>query len=350
MSATLHVCKFRAAAASRLQMQLQWDGGVVMDTDTQPSRVERYDLSYGVLYRLLRERRFSTVVFHMQPTVPHMLFAMAVRALLRLDVSLVYDIHDLNELLSGGPSYLKARFVAFWLLEGLVFSQADEVLTVSRGLARVYYRRYRRQPLVVYNAPPIDPRLADRGGTLQSGLVYFGIIDKVRLPRDLVESVLNAGMTIDAYGIVRAGDVEWDAFLERMVERGVIRLMGTYSPDNLDFLKRYEAALLVFEESEVNVRYCLPNKIFQAISRGLPCLLSHGLAEARIKFGRFPRFIYSLPRDRSRFAQFFAESRTPESPVGVANYVATLHRKSRERYLSCLRGFQPAEARSSCVE
>ncbi|MGA6826575.1 glycosyltransferase [Nitrospira sp. NS4] len=335
----LHVCKFRAAGASRVQMQLKWDRGSVMDVDSEPpARQQRYPLSYRSLFALLRKRHFSAVVFHMQSSVPYILFALMVRFLLRSRVVFVYDIHDLNEWPSAAAAYMRFRFCVFWVLERIAIRRADKVVTVSRGLAQIYYRRYGRSLIVVYNAPAIHADSSGSPAGSRAGLVYFGLINKLRLPRHVINAIAEAGMTVDVYGVMFEKDPEYLVWLNEKVKDGCVRLMGPYSPNNLEFLSDYSFALLVFEEGELNVRYCLPNKLFQAILQGLPCILSHGLVESRIKFKRFPEFVSTWPANKKELAGFFALPRSLRSHMDVLEFVGALHEKSCQRYMHCLLG------------
>jgi len=333
----LHVCKFSAAGASRVLMQLSWDHGAVMDVDSEVS-AGHPPLSYRTLFALIKTGHLSAIVFHMQSSVPYLLFALAARSLLRSQVSLVYDIHDLNEWKKAGTVYSRLRFCAFWFLERLAIRGADNVLTVSRGLAQLYFRRYRRPLIIVYNAP------ADHSQTLgvpvapRAGLVYFGLVNKMRMPQHVIDTIVDAGLPVDVYGIVEETDSAYLAWLDDGAKSGRVRLKGRYRAADLEFLMKYSYALLVFDEGELNVRYCLPNKLFQAILHGLPCVLSHGLIECRIKFKRFPEFVYAMPQQKEQLTRFFALPQSPRGQAAIMKFIAGLHEQSRQRYMACLAG------------
>jgi len=334
----LHVCKFRSAGASRVQMQLKWDLGAVMDVDDSAEiKGDHYPLSCSMLFVLLRKRLFSTFVFHMQSSVPYLLLALIVRFLLRSPVTLVYDIHDLNEWPPAGPAYMRFRFCVFWALERIVIPRVTNVITVSRGLSWMYHRRYGRSPVVVYNAPAVDAEAGSRSGPRRADLVYFGLIDKTRLPRHTVEAIAESGMVLDIYGIVQETDPAYLAWLDDRVKLGSVRLMGRYGANDLRFLWKYVFALLVYEEGEVNVRYCLPNKVFQAALHELPCLVSRGLVECRMKFRRFPQFVCTMPANE-KLAGFLTAPRSPPNFAGLIEFVGALHERSRHRYMACLAG------------
>lgn len=335
----LHVCKFRAAGASRVQMQLEWDHGSVMDLDSELSTAQtHFSLSCRTLLALLRKQRFSAIVFHMQSSVPYLLLALAARFLTGTRVVLVYDIHDLNEWPAAGPAYMRFRFCSFWVLEGIAIRCADRVLTVSRGIASIYYGRYRRPLTVVYNAPAMVSAQPGPASGSREGLVYFGLINKTRLPRHVIDAISDLGMRVDVYGILYENDPEYLSWLDEKVKGGCVRLMGRYSANSLQFLSGYSFALLVFEQGELNLRYCLPNKLFQAILHGLPCVVSHELVECRMKFKRFPDFVYTMPANKEQLPEFFGQPRSRGSYKDIVEFIDALHEKSWRKFMPCLLG------------
>lgn len=316
-------------------MQLKWDLGAVIDVDDSSAiKADHYPLSCSTLFVLLRKRLFSTLVFHMQSSVPYLLFALIVRFLLRSPVAFVYDIHDLNEWPPAGSAYMRFRFCVFWVLERIVIPRLGTVITVSRGLSLIYYKRYGRSLLVVYNAPAAPPERSLRQDR-RAGLVYFGLIDQTRLPSHTVDAIAETGMVLDVYGVVQEEEREYLSWLDQRARDGRIRLMGRYGADGLEFLSKYMFALLVYEEGEVNVRYCLPNKVFQAALYGLPCVVSRGLVECRLMFRRFPQFVYTMPANE-KLAEFFAVARPPPTQTDIVAFVHALHEKSRQRYMACV--------------
>lgn len=285
---TLHVCKFLAANASRLTMQRGWDDGEVMDLALS----SRHPLNYSELWGVVKAGQYQSLIFHMQSSLPYFVFAWFCRALTGRPLVLVYDIHDINERPESLASYMGFRFLCFYILEWFAIKASDSVLTVSRGLAKVYYRRYSRSLVVVRNIP--EEPVADEGG-LRQGLVYFGLINSVRLPGYLFEALELSGCCLNVYGRVDELDPGFIARLETAEARGLVKLHGTYSPDSLDFLKGYSRSLMIFEEGQANIRFCLPNKLYQSAAYGLGCLVSENLREVILHYGRVERFIDVAP-------------------------------------------------------
>lgn len=328
---TLHVCRFPAANASRLKMQLDWLDARVMDNSGDAGTIW---LGYGALFRLLSRRECDLLIFHMQSSLPYLFFALLVASLVGSACRFVYDIHDLNELPRQGRLYLKLRYGAFVFLEFLVFRLSRVgLMTVSKGLSRVYFRRYGRSPAVVYNIPKPGEQGRSVGDSNRQGVVYFGLIDKVRIPLEVLEEVAASNTVISVYGIVRETDPAYLDVFNGLVKRGLVAFKGPYSPSDLGFLYGYAWSLLLFEEGELNIRYCLPNKLFQSLSAGVPCLCSPGLFEVGTVFKRFPDFVRVGDFKLADLGCRAEDAGRDRDPSSVLKFVGALYDGSRRAYL-----------------
>jgi len=280
----VHVYGGDANSSSRIKMQLAWAGGRVLD----PINVGWI----GVLWGLWGSRA-NVVVFHGQSTLPLLLASAIYSFLSRRKWSIVYDMHDLHE----KPLVFRLKAVLrYWILYLFEYfaSRLDiDVITVSKGLARVFFLRYRRSPQVVYNVAfevgqEVDVSTPADRARGRVGVVYFGLIKPDRVPLSLARDVLQADKfgVFDLYGKVPKGDFAvYSAELDQLASHTSLRLCGPYKPEAMGFLEKYRYSWLCFESDRLNIRYCMPNKLFQSLSAGLCCVISDRLVEARTLFG-----------------------------------------------------------------
>lgn len=280
----VHVYRGDASVSSRIQMQLNWREGTILDCKTP-------FLSIKLLSHFFRKR--SVFVFHGQSTLPYLVLVIILRVIFRSGAKFIYDMHDLNERPRsfGVKAYL--RYSVFYLIEHLISMSNVQVITVSKGLSRIFYKRFKKTASVVYNvAFEIDGCAGIWGscsdGSAGAGIVYFGLIKPDRLPFDMVEDVLgrNPSGVFDVFGRSPSGvGSAYEARLGKLSTTTTLRLCGAYNPKEMGFLSAYRYSWLCFESDRLNIRYCMPNKLFQSLSAGLCCVISDRLVEARVLFG-----------------------------------------------------------------
>lgn len=278
-------------------MQLRWDRGLVVDQGSFLSLV----------WQIIRIIKFETApvfVFHMQSSLPLLVATRVLLLLMGKTTRLVYDIHDLLERPRDRSRYRYLRYVILYGLEALTFRWNVRILTVSRGLSRIYYLRYQRSPVVVYNIP----RMAATKLQTQkkrSGVVYFGQISAARLSIKTLEEIAIKFGEIHVHGVFSKGvDPEYMRDLRRMVDKQQVVLHGRYDPDDLSFLDKYNVSLMLFSKGRNNIRFCMPNKLFQSLARGVPCMISESLREVQLSFRNFPEWVFQasdLSADRMRY-------------------------------------------------
>lgn len=284
MAEVFHVYRGDASSSSRIKMQLSWVPGSVFDKAES-----------SLMLSLLRVLRKSpgVMVFHGQSTLPYLLISWIFIRLTSRRFSFVYDMHDLNEKPIRGGLRSVLRYQVFYFLEFLLVKSGVSIITVSKGLSRIFYKRFRYSPKVVYNVAfevEQDRLFSDAvgGARERSGLVYFGLIKPDRVPLFLAREVIQVeGQGVfDVYGRVPIGSFGiYASELEKLASDTALRLCGPYKPEAMGFLEKYRYSWLCFESDRLNIRYCMPNKLFQSLSAGLCCVISDRLVEARTLFG-----------------------------------------------------------------
>lgn len=283
----IHVYRGFGGSSSRIQMQISWCGGGVIDAACG---------SYLAFIWQVLVCRADVVIFHGQSSLPSLLIFALTQFFRMHRAKVVYDMHDLHERPLSPKFKAVLRYWIFYCLEFVVARVGFRVVTVSKGLARIYFRRYKRAAHVVYNvafnlagigcgATSISSGRYEGG---RQGVVYFGLIKPDRIPVSSLRETLCSGgeLIFDVYGLVPKGDFSiYMSELELLSSQTSLRLCGPYKPDAMGFLEKYRYSWLCFESDRLNIRYCMPNKLFQSLSAGLCCVISDRLVEARTLFG-----------------------------------------------------------------
>ena len=273
----LHFYRADAKKSSRINSQIKLDGGEVLD--------EMKLLDPVVLYALFKKSSEGDVfVFHQQSSLINLALCFSLNIFMK-KVILVYDIHDILEFSNRPRMKDKVSFVVFSVLEGFFFKSRVNILTVSDGLSRIFYLKYNRSPKVFYNIPQVSISLNDEFDASYNGsCVYFGLINELRLPIDLLEFFKKNRLVLDVYGIFFTNQQYQDVFNDFVREK-VIRYLGEYEPDNIvNIVSKYTFSIIYIPDERVNIRFCLPNKLFQSLFSGVRCVISNNLSEVKLKF------------------------------------------------------------------
>ncbi|MDN5789423.1 MAG: glycosyltransferase [Micrococcales bacterium] len=186
----------------------------------------------------------------------------------RWDVPLVYDTHEywVGRPVEGRPAPLLRR--AERLAEARLGVDAAAVVTVGPGVARALRIDHPDWPeiTVVRNTFPSRPAAAAPGGPLDApvGLVYPG---RLAAYREL-EVVSRASRLIDLpVTLVGPADEAWLSGFDR----GRAEVLASESLRSIDHrLQTAGAALVTHSDRWPNHRLALPNKLFHAVSLGVP--------------------------------------------------------------------------------
>lgn len=292
---TVHVNRKDTLTASRIVLQTSWDDSPSLlhfPREGRTCSIPEHPLSmWAVVHRCFKAppRAF---VFHEQASLPYLWLAWACQRLGAGRSLLVYDMHDLHRMAREDTLENRVRFRIFAALERFAFGCADvRIMTVSNGLASVVRRKYGREDVTVVRSAP-STRLA--GAEMASvdrkpgALLFLGTPNI--FPVELLSEMEKLGLELHVYG--RGLTEEWfESKLGYAAPEGV-RLFGPYTPDSLAFISAYDISLVfAASRTEDNIRYCLPNKLFQALGYGCKVLLSENLEEATDLFEDLPAFV-----------------------------------------------------------
>ena len=326
-------------------MQVAWDQGGVMDLGVYDhfQKEGRFELGFRLLADLIISRRFDVIVFHMQSALPYLLFSLVIKKFNRINISYVYDMHDLHE---KDRSSIRSLFRYYILagMEKLCIASNVQVLTVSKGLAAVCMVRYHKRAKVVRNiklgstTQERSSKAADRPCDLRR-LIYFGLLDPERLPITTIKSLSDGGFSLAVFGSFREGrdrNLEYEGEFENSVKNGLMEYFGKYSPSDMSFLSGRALSVMPFESADLNIRYCLPNKLFQSLWQRVPCLVSRGMIEARYLGKSLGGAIFSFKDDEDAAAAVTRAMNTPVNWGDVFKKLQELHDDARVAYTRIL--------------
>ncbi|MCH7337297.1 hypothetical protein [Acinetobacter sp. NIPH 2699] len=238
------------------------------------------DNSHVIELRNLRETlkylsvlRGETIIFHQQASLVCMLLFIFFNFINKRENRIIYDMHDLV-IFDYSGLFRRVRACLIYVLEFIVTKFDFKIITVSNGLAKTIKKRYGRDACVVYNFPSDYKEnnfSLDSACSENKKICYFGIIDEKRIPVKLFKEVseLNGGGNIDVYGYISP--------VSNFSFSGVefLSYKGEFKPNNMSFLNNYNVLVFVTDqELNLNYKYCMPNKIFQALTYGMDILVS----------------------------------------------------------------------------
>lgn len=227
------------------------------------------------VWRALSRCPIACVNCHSLPVLP-----LAVALKLRSGARLIYDTHELETETNGlgGLRRAVSKFV-----ERALFRFVDETVVVSGGIADWYQRTYGgRRPAVVLNCPPQrEPR---RTSVLRAALalppdatlfLYQGVLAAGRGIELLLDAFASIGDPRKVLVFMGTGPLE-SRVAAHARAGGNVRIHPAVAPGRLaEFTGSADVGLCLIEDTCLSYRYCLPNKLFEYLSAGVPALVSN---------------------------------------------------------------------------
>ena len=277
-----------AESVSRLNCTITIIGrrlGECCNSESVPYKTRRFRMLFKkgfLFYSSFNLRLFFYLLFHrfdlivandLDTLLPGFLISKLKR------VKLVYDSH---EYFTGLPEIQDRRFVKLvWTrIEKIIFPGLKYVITVSEPIASLYEDKYGIRPVVIRNfsknADHISPFLrSDLGVELNDILLVIqgtGInIDKGA--EELIDALsMTEGISLLVIG---RGDIV-SLIKKNVVELKIadkVKFIPTVPWNMLmKYTKSADIGMCLEKDTNLNYRYCLPNKLFDYISAGIPVI------------------------------------------------------------------------------
>lgn len=217
----------------------------------------------------------STVIIHQQILLPHLVIALFLRFFGWSKAKIIYDIHDIAETSTNmSPFRRLKKLLSIWL-EGFVVRHVDS-MTVSMGLARALAKRHGRKFQIVYNmtskSAPIH--VGKEAKLERQKCCYFGVIAPQRISIHEIVALGERGIPVDIFGRYSVVTPSaWRRELEAALAKYGGKYMNEYHPGDLSFLEAYKYSYMAFPSDSFNIKYSMPNKLFQSLENGLICLV-----------------------------------------------------------------------------
>ncbi len=210
----------------------------------------------------------------------------------QFNAKLVYDAHEYEPARATKNPSNGSRFAEE--LEDDCLSFVDQMITVSPSIAKLYARRFNREPALIYNTPEIEfDYLADHTRSpesslcvrTQSGLskdtpivVFTGGVQTTHRGLD---KVLEALVFLPRINFVAMGprhkrNDKW--LLETANNLGVADRVKLLPPvaaaDVPTAISSANVAVVPIQDASLSYRFAMPNKLFEAAFAGLPICVS----------------------------------------------------------------------------
>jgi glycosyltransferase involved in cell wall biosynthesis len=196
-------------------------------------------------------------------------------------IKIVYDAH---EYVPGLPIDDRRRN-AYATLESQYISDADAVVTVSPGLARLIERDHGRAAEVILNAPDLDTAVTVESARLATGipnaarmLIYVGGIAPHRGAEGLVDVVARLPSDIHLVFVSATTTGYIEELVKRSKRLGVghrVHLAPYVAPEAVvSYMETADVSLIPLSRAVPNYEVALPNKLFQSIHAGVPVVVS----------------------------------------------------------------------------
>jgi len=238
---------------------------------------------------------------------------------------LVYDTH---EYFTEVPELQNNEFAkrTWERIESWIFPKLKDVITVNESIANLYKEKYKVPVKVMRNIPEVRAVTMIHKDRNMLGLPEGKKILMVQGTGINVdrgnEEMLEAMQFLDGFFLLIIGSGDVLPALKQQVkalsieDRVMFKDKMPYG-ELYHYTKQADAGLSLDKDTNINYKYSLPNKIFDFIHAGVPCIVSDLIEVKRIVSGNSVGMVLSghEPRAMAKEIKSFFEGESPKKSL-----------------------------------
>jgi len=144
--------------------------------------------------------------------------------------------------------------------------RCDKIITVSDGLAFEYEREFNVAPQVVMSLPVYHDLPPSKVNEREIRIIHHGAANKSRHLESMIKVMewLDGRFILD---LMLVGDIGYIRTIQTMAEKyNNVRLIAPISMKQIvPFVNQYDVGLFLCPPTNLNLKYALPNKLFEFI-------------------------------------------------------------------------------------
>ncbi|MEJ2568822.1 MAG: hypothetical protein P8Z50_08155 [candidate division WOR-3 bacterium] len=154
---------------------------------------------------------------------------------------------------------------------------ANTITTVSPGIAEEFNRVYSVKPEIIMNTPEYQKTNLQKVNPNTIRIIHHGIAHPSRKLENMIKIMPLLEERFLLTLMLIKGDKNYLNYLGNLTDRICPDRISFRSPVAFDFivseLNHYDIGIIVYNPTSFNIKYALPNKLFEFIMAGL-CIIS----------------------------------------------------------------------------
>jgi len=154
---------------------------------------------------------------------------------------------------------------------------ANNITTVSPGIAEEFKRVYNIKPEIIMNTPKYQKTKLQKVNPNTIRLIHHGIAHPSRKLENIIKIMPLLEKNFHLTLMLTKGDKDYLNYLENLTDRICPGRLSFRPAVAFDFivseLNHYDIGIIVYNPTSFNIKYALPNKLFEFIMAGL-CIIT----------------------------------------------------------------------------
>ncbi|WP_315077725.1 glycosyltransferase [uncultured Clostridium sp.] len=171
------------------------------------------------------------------------------------------DDYEWNCLFADYKYYLCATYL----------KECDEIITVSKGIAKEFKKEFGIKVNVLTNAPKCGELEIKETNSTSIKIVYHGVANSSRKIENILSVVekLDNRFSLDLY-LIEDGSDHYENLVRKINYTSRCNLKKAVPPEEIvEMLHKYDIGIFLLEPVNLNYEYALPNKFFEFVQASL---------------------------------------------------------------------------------